>query len=290
MRALVFGPNGQVGRELLDLAQDRGIEVLPVDRQTVHLTQAAEVARCIHEADVDIIVNAAAYTAVDDAEDNSEEAFAVNGNAPGTMARAAAMRKIPLLHISTDYVFDGAPGDPKKEDDPTAPLGVYGASKLDGENEVASAGGDHVILRTAWVFSPHGKNFVKTMLHYGAQRDELTVVNDQFGGPTSAHDIAGALWDIAEAWDKGDGVSGIFHFAGQPAVSWADFASAIFERTGWEKNPSVKGIPSSEWPTKTKRPENSVLDCSKIREVYGIKQPDWRPALEDVIQKLNGAA
>lgn len=286
MRALIFGTTGQVARELALTAPD-GVEMTALGRGEVDLGDAMACARAVRDSGAQVVINAAAHTAVDRAENEPELAYAVNALAPGAMAVAAADIGVPLLHVSTDYVFDGAPGGAWTEADATGPLGVYGASKLEGEQAVAAAGGDHVILRTAWVFSAHGKNFVKTMLAYGATRDEMRVVADQFGGPTAARDIAGALWTVARAWTEGRGQSGVFHFAGAPSVSWADFAQAIFAASGWPKVPQVVPITTADYPTPARRPANSVLDCGKIATVYGIAQPDWRPALVEVVRELS---
>ena len=232
MRALVFGETGQVARELARTATARGISATFLGRDRADLSDPAACAAVVRAAEADVILNAAAYTAVDKAEDEPELAHAINAAAPGAMAAAAAAKGVPFLHVSTDYVFDGAPGRPWREDDPTGPLGVYGASKLAGERAVAAAAPDHAILRTAWVFSAHGKNFVKTMLGVGRGKPEMRVVGDQRGGPTAASDIAAALWTMAGAWTAGEGRPGIFHFAGAPAVSWAEFAEAIFARSG----------------------------------------------------------
>jgi dTDP-4-dehydrorhamnose reductase len=286
MRALVFGESGQVARELALAAPQRGIEAVTLGRAVAELTDPEACVRAIRDAGVEVVVNAAAYTAVDRAEDEPELAHAVNATAPGAMAVAAAAKGVPFLHVSTDYVFDGTPGRPWREDDPTSPLGVYGASKLAGEAAVAGATPDHVILRTAWVFSAHGANFVKTMLKVGRGRPEMRVVGDQRGGPTGARDIAGALWTIAEAWIAGRGQAGIFHYAGAPAVSWAEFAEAIFARSGWAELPKVTAIATADWPTKAVRPANSVLDCGKIRAAFALAQPDWRASLDAVIGEL----
>jgi dTDP-4-dehydrorhamnose reductase len=286
MRALVFGETGQVARELAHTASARGIAATFVGREGADLSDPAACAAAVRAADADVVVNAAAYTAVDKAEDEPDLARAVNAAAPGAMAAAAAARGLPFLHISTDYVFDGTPGRAWREDDPTGPLGAYGASKLAGERAAAAATPDHAILRTAWVFSAHGKNFVRTMLGVGRGKPEMRVVGDQQGGPTAARDIAGALWTIADAWRSGRGRPGVFHYAGAPAVSWAEFAEAIFARSGWEARPKVTAIATADWPTKAVRPANSVLDCSRIAAAYGIAQPDWRPALDTVIAEL----
>ena len=286
MRALVFGESGQVARELHRAARARGIEAKFLGRAMADLSDPEACGRAVAAAEADIVLNAAAYTAVDQAEDEPELAHRVNAAAPAAMAEAAMSKGVPFLHISTDYVFDGAPGRPWREDDPTAPLGVYGASKLAGERAVAAATPDHAILRTAWVFSAHGKNFVKTMLTVGRGRPEIRVVGDQRGGPTAASDIAGALWTMAEAWTAGRGRAGIFNYAGNPPVSWAEFAEAIFARSGWREQPKVTAITTADWPTKAVRPANSVLDCGAIASAYGIAQPDWRDGLDAVIAEM----
>lgn len=286
MRALIFGTTGQVARELA-LTAPAGTVLTALSRAEADLADPAACAAAIHDSDASVVINAAAHTAVDRAEDEADLAYAINAAAPGAMAAAAAARGMPFLHVSTDYVFDGAPGRAWTEADPTGPLGVYGASKLAGEQAVAAAGGAPVILRTAWVFSAHGRNFVKTMLAYGAGKPQMRVVGDQRGGPTAARDIARALWTIAGAWQTGQGRPGIYHFAGGPAVSWAEFAAAIFATSGWRDVPEVVPIATADWPTKARRPANSVLDCRKIARDYGIVQPDWRDGLTEVIDELS---
>lgn len=285
MRVLAFGATGQVARELARSAAARGIALTALGRDAADLADAQACAAAILASDADAVINAAAHTAVDRAEGEPDLARAINAEAPGAMARAAAARGVPFLHVSTDYVFDGRPGRPWREDDVPAPLSTYGATKLAGERAVAEAGGRAAILRTAWVFSAHGSNFVKTMLRLGAERSHLRIVDDQRGGPTPAADIAGALLTMAEALAAGRGAPGIFHFAGAPTVSWADFAEAIFAARGGPA-PSVERIPSSAYPVPAERPKNSVLDCARIAEVYGIGQPDWRPRLLEVIGEL----
>ena len=288
MKALVFGTTGQVGIELARRAPD-AVQVEALGRDRTDLTDPKTCAAAIAATDADVVINAAAYTAVDQAESDRDTARIVNADAPGAMARAAAERGLPFLHVSTDYVFDGSGSRPWTEDDPVAPLGVYGETKFAGERAVTKAGGAHVILRTAWVFSAHGKNFVKTMLRVGAEREVLSIVDDQRGGPTAAADIADALWTIAAAFHSGKGQPGIFHFAGTPSVSWAGFAEAIFDRASLPKKPAIKRIPTSDYPTPAKRPANSTLDCSRIRAAYGIEQPDWRQSLSEVIRDLEAA-
>ena len=293
MRALVFGETGQVARELARGAERLGIEARFLGRREADLADPEACARAVRAANADVILNAAAYTQVDTAEDEPAAAETVNAAAPGAMAAAAAARGIPFLHVSTDYVFDGAAGRPWREDDPVRPLNVYGATKLMGERLVAAGNPDHAILRTSWVFSAHGRNFARTMLTVGRGKPEMRVVGDQRGGPTAAADIAACLWTMAEAWTAGRGSAGVFHYAGAPTVSWAEFAEAIFAASGWADSsggrPKVTAIASSEWPTKAARPLNSALDCSAIGDAYGIAQPDWRPALSAVIRELGEA-
>jgi len=285
MRILVFGATGQVARELIGRGAAWGIGIAALGRAAADLADPEACAAAVAAAEADAVINAAAYTAVDRAETEPALAEVVNAAAPGAMARACAARALPFLHVSTDYVFDGAPGRPWREDDPTGPLGVYGVTKRAGEAAVAAAGGPHAILRTAWVFSAHGSNFVRTMLRLGAERDSLRVVDDQIGGPTPARAIAEALLDIAAAFQAGRGASGVFHFAGAPAVSWAGFARAIFAQRGG-RAPEVISIPSSDYPTPARRPLNSVLDCGRIAAAYGIAQPDWRTGLDAVLEEL----
>ena len=285
MKLLVFGQTGQVAQELARRAGD-GLSVTCLSRQATDLTDAAALTSAIERADTDAVINAAAYTAVDKAEEEAALAHAINGTAPGAMAAACAARGLPFVHISTDYVFDGTGDRPWREDDPTGPQGVYGASKLAGEQAVTAAGGAWACLRTAWVFSAHGNNFVKTMLRVGATRDRLTVVEDQHGGPTWAGDIAGACIAVARGLANGK-TPGIYHYAGAPPTTWAGFAREIFARADMATPPEVAGIPTSAWPTPAKRPANSVLDCTRVQGEFGVAQPDWRAALDTVLKELS---
>lgn len=278
MRCLVFGATGQVAREL-----DRRDGVTTLDRDAADLTDPAACADRIGTGDWDAVINAAAYTAVDRAEEEEALATRINGDAPAAMAAAAAARDIPFLHISTDYVFDGGGSAPRAPADPVGPLGAYGRSKLAGERGVMAAGGRAAILRTSWVFSAHGANFVKTMLRLGATRDQLSVVADQVGGPTPAGDIASALLVMAGAMRDGQ-AGGVYHFAGAPAVSWAAFARAIFDVAGLAVR--VEDIPSRAYPTPAARPLNSRLDCSGSETDFGIVMPDWRAGLTAVVAAL----
>lgn len=282
MKFLVFGRTGQVATELA-----RFPGVVALGRTAADLTTPEACAARIAGSDADAIINAAAYTAVDKAESEPDLAGAVNGTAPGAMAQAAARRGLPFVHISTEYVFDGAGTGPWHPADATAPLGSYGRSKLAGEHAVRAAGGTFAILRTSWVFSAHGSNFVRSMLRLGRERDRLAIVADQIGGPTPASAIAQALLSMARAFHEGRGVSGTYHFAGAPETSWAGFARAIFAQAGLAVQ--VDDIPSADYPTPSPRPLNSRLDCSSLQVHYGLTRPDWRAGLTEVLKELDSA-
>lgn len=282
-KVLVFGRTGQVATELVRRAQ-ADMVLTCLGRDQADLSGPAACAAIIAASDADVVINAAAYTAVDRAEEEEALASMINATAPGVMAQACADRTIPFLHISTDYVFDGSGTDSWQPEDTTAPLGAYGRSKRSGEIAVRDAAGPHVILRTSWVFSAHGANFVKTMLRLGATRDEIAVVSDQTGGPTAAADIADTLLAIARAFHAGRGVTGIYHFSGAPDVTWADFAREIFAQSGLGCR--VTDIPTSAYPTPARRPANSRLDCRELIRDYRINQLDWRNSLRDVLQEL----
>ncbi|MEM8698039.1 MAG: dTDP-4-dehydrorhamnose reductase [Pseudomonadota bacterium] len=282
MKILMFGKTGQVATEIQRRAQD----VTALGRDQADLIEPEACRAAVLAAEADLVLNAAAYTAVDQAEEDEATAFKVNAAAPTAMAEAAALRGLPFLHISTDYVFDGSGDTPWVEDAPTAPLGAYGRTKLAGEQGIVAAGGAHVILRTAWVHAAHGGNFLRTMLRL-ADRERLTIVDDQRGGPTAAGDIAEALLTIARAFHEGRGTNGIYHFCGAPAVSWHGFASEIFAMSQGP-SPDCVPVPSSEYPTKAARPGNSVLECSKIALDYGIAQPDWRVSLREILTEIEG--
>ena len=278
---MIFGRTGQVATELARLAPTARL----LGRDEADLTRPEACAALIRDAAPAAVINAAAYTAVDRAESDAETARLVNGEAPGAMAAVCAELGIPFLHVSTDYVFDGTGETPRAEDAPTAPLSVYGQTKLDGERGVAAAGGQWAVLRTSWVFSAHGNNFVRTMRRLGAERDHLTIVADQIGGPTPAANIAAALLAMAQAMRADRSLGGIYHFAGAPDVSWAGFAREIFARSGLA--PEVQDIPTSAYKTPARRPLNSRLDCTAIARDFGIARPDWRKGLDRVITELN---
>ncbi len=289
MRILLFGPNGQVGSELRSLPWDGGLDLIPVGRDEADLSADDAAAAVIHREKPDLVVNAAAYTAVDKAEGEPDLAKAVNAAAPGSMARACADLGIPVIHISTDFVFDGSKPTPYVEEDPTGPVSVYGQSKLDGEEAVRAAHADHLILRTAWVFSPFGNNFLKTMLRLGAERDELGIVDDQRGCPTSAAGIARAIRSIIDRLKAGEPLQpGTYHYCGDEAVTWFGFASAIFQAAAGRLpgGVKVKPIGTADYPTPARRPANSVMSCAKIRAVYGIEPDDWRREVSEIVDRL----
>lgn len=280
MSLLIFGKTGQVATELARLAP----EAICLGRDQADLSDPAACAAAINAHAPEAVINAAAYTAVDRAEEEETLATVVNGETPGALARACADLGIPLVHISTDYVFDGSGRDPRAITDPVAPQNAYGRSKLAGEQAVQKAGGTYGILRTSWVFSAHGANFVKTMLRLSDTRDALSIVNDQIGGPTPAADIARACLTMAGQLQGDPAKTGIYHLSGAPDVSWKDFAEAIFELAG--RSVTVSGIPTADYPTPATRPLNSRLDCAATETVFGIARPDWRAGLKAVLTDL----
>ena len=294
MRIVVTGSQGQVVRALLERAGP-ALDVIALGRPELDLASTADFTPLIAPCKPDVIVNAAAYTAVDKAESEPELAFAVNGAGAGAVARAAQALGVPVIQISTDYVFDGTGDRPMLETDPTGPIGVYGASKLAGEQQVLAATDDHAILRTAWVYAPFGANFVRTMLRVAKSREELGVVADQWGAPTSALDIAAAVEAVARNLLKAPedpALRGVFHMtaAGGP-VNWADFATEIFARSAAHGGPSarVRPIATAEYPTPAKRPAWSLLDGGKLERTHGVVLPDWRDGLRRTIDRLDGA-
>ncbi|KFI25139.1 dTDP-4-dehydrorhamnose reductase [Paenirhodobacter enshiensis] len=280
MTLLVFGKTGQVALELARRVPD----AVFLGRAEADLSDPAACAARIAEIRPQAVINAAAWTAVDRAETEEAAALVVNGEAPAAMARACAAALIPFVQISTDYVFDGTGTEPFAPDHPTAPLNAYGRTKLAGEDGVRAAGGVHAILRTSWVFSAHGNNFLKTMLRLGATREVLNVVGDQIGGPTPAGAIADACLQIAHRLRRAPETSGTYHFSGAPDVSWADFARAIMAGAGLACR--IEDIPTSAWPTPAARPANSRLDCTSL-SVFGLDRPDWRAAVAQIIDELD---
>lgn len=288
MKLLVLGAGGQVGHELCRRAWPAGHRLAAFGHDRLDITQREAVFAAVARECPDIVVNAAAYTAVDRAESEPEAAWAGNCTGPANLAAACCGAAIPLIHISTDYVFDGSKAGPYREDDPVKPLGVYGKSKEAGERAVREALPRHVILRTAWVYSAHGHNFVKTMLRLGQERPVLRVVADQIGSPTSAADIAAAIGGVVERIAAGETNWGTYHFVGAGAVSWHAFAETIFALAALWRGPPprVEAIATADYPTPARRPANSVLDCGWISEVFGIVPRPWREALAEVIGEL----
>ncbi|MGZ7846673.1 dTDP-4-dehydrorhamnose reductase [Haemophilus sp. SZY H57] len=283
---LITGAHGQVGYCLTQQLQGKHL-VLAVDRDELDITDERAVQKTIENFRPDVIINAAAHTAVDRAENEVELSESINVKGPKYLAEAAKSVGAAILHISTDYVFDGQGEGKYKETDITAPQGVYGRTKLEGEQAVAQANDKFIVLRTAWVFGEHGNNFVKTMLRLAKTRDTLGVVADQIGGPTYAGDIAAALIDISERIIDDQNVEyGIYHFTGEPYVSWCDFAKAIFteavSQNVLEKAPHVNAITTADYPTPAKRPANSCLDLTKIQRVFDIQSSNWQKALKNI--------
>lgn len=283
---LITGANGQVGYCLTQQLQGKH-EILAVDRDELDITDQSAVKRTVENFRPDVIINAAAHTAVDRAETEVELSEAINVKGPQYLAEVAKDVGAAILHISTDYVFDGQQKGKYKETDTTDPQGIYGKTKLAGEQAVAKANDQFIVLRTAWVFGEHGNNFVKTMLRLAKTRDTLGVVADQIGGPTYAGDIAAVLIQIAEKIVAGEEVQyGIYHFTGEPYVSWYDFAKAIFDeavlQNVLEKAPLLNAISTVDYPTPAKRPANSCLDLTKIHQIFGIKPSDWKKALKNI--------
>ena len=287
-KVLVTGAKGQVGAELVKFVP-AGFIVIGLGSDQLDITDKEQVSAAVYLHQPDLIINAAAYTAVDKAESDSEKAFAINEQGVAWLAQAAKYAGIPLFHISTDYVFDGQATIPYKETDPVSPQSVYGASKLAGEQALSIAHSKHIILRTSWVFGAEGNNFVKTMLRLAKERDELAVVADQYGCPTSAVSIAQVLWQLAGVYQEQGALPwGIYNFSNTPACTWHEFAVGIFkqgeERGLLENIPTVKAITTADYPTQASRPAWSALDCRKIESLLGVKVPEWKSELESFIK------
>lgn len=286
---LVFGATGQVGHAIGDMVPPEGWRVVTASRDQADITQSDEVAGLVELVQPDVVVNAAAFTAVDDAEVHSAAAERVNHHGAGIVAAAALEVGAPVIHLSTDYVFDGQGNRPLVESDLAGPLSVYGTTKEAGERLVRRIHSGHVILRTSWLFGSHGKNFVKTMLRLGTERPSLRIVADQHGCPTAASDLAQVLWHITrQAVTPDKDVFGTFHFCGARAVTWFDFARGIFAEVARRGRavPELVPITTQAYPTPARRPAYSVLDCGKIRSVYGIVAPDWQSSLSTCIDDL----
>ena len=288
MRLLITGAHGQLGRELVRRGGCH--ELLAVDHGHLDICDVHAVSAVCDAFRPDVIINAAAYTAVDRAESDKELAFAVNASGSKNLAVAAESAGIPLIHVSTDYVFDGSKQGAYDEHDPVAPLGVYGESKLAGEQAVQQHCSRYVILRTSWVFSAHGNNFVKTMLRLGSDRETLGIVSDQHGCPTSASELARAIYAVLEAGGLHDGNRGVYHFCQPEPTTWYDFAKAIFSEADKQdldlKISSVNAITTADYPTPAKRPANSVMNCTKFEKAFGFTIRPWFDSLAEVVKEM----
>lgn len=285
LNILVSGKTGQVAVELQKHLAGLG-NLIVLGRDVLDLSQPEQIRAQVRAHKPDLIIIAAAHTAVDQAESEPELAFAINASAPGVFAEEAAALGIPLIHYSTDYVFDGSKPAPYTEDDATNPLGVYGKSKLAGELAIAASGAQHLILRTSWVYSTHGKNFLLTMQRLLQERPELRVVADQIGAPTWAGTIARSTRALIERWQAGDaGAWGTYHLTAQGETSWFGFTQAIAAHLSAQGKTcaTLEPIPASAYPTPAARPQNSRLDCSKLAREWGVTQPDWRDALRECV-------
>ncbi len=289
MRIAVTGQQGQVVQAIRAQAADDAV-VVALGRPGLDLARPETIAASLAAAQPDLIVSAAAYTAVDKAESERDLAFAVNATGAAAVAAAALRLNVPVIHISTDYVFDGAKGAPYTEADAVGPLNVYGASKLAGEQAVMAANPEAVVLRASWIYSPFGHNFVRTMLRLAAEREEVGVVADQFGSPTSALDLADGIWALASRLLGGSAASprGVFHMAGSGSASWADLAEATFSASAALGGPSarVRRIDAAQFPTAAVRPTDSRLDCGRLEAAFGIRLPDWRASIAAVVRRL----
>lgn len=291
MKVLVTGREGQLARSLLERsAALSGLEVAALGRPELDLEIPGSAAAAVRAAAPDVVINAAAYTAVDLAEDEPERAMRINGDAAGEIAAAAREVGAHIVQISTDYVFDGKNDRPYGEDAATAPLGVYGRSKLAGEEQVRRSNPNHLILRTAWVYSPFGQNFVKTMMRVARTRDVVTVVEDQQGNPSSALDLADALLAMLEHWRRGrrTGLGSLYHLAGTGSTSWFGLAESIFEECRGLGLPAaeVRPIRTKDWPTKAVRPAYSRLDSARFMADFGFRMPEWRLSVADVVGRI----
>jgi dTDP-4-dehydrorhamnose reductase len=285
---LIIGASGQLGWELVGRVSKTGLPYQALERAELDITNRDSVLCKVQRLSPSVVVNAAAYTNVDKAESESQAAFSVNRDGAAHLAEACAAIDIPIIHISTDYVFDGSKRQPYVEDDPVAPLGVYGSSKLAGEEAIRQSSAKHIILRTAWLYGIHGHNFAKTMLRLGRERDELRVVDDQLGTPTFVGDLAESIVALLGRLQSGvwpDRGFGTFHCTAQGATTWCGFARKIFELVSVDfgKRPKIEAIKTSEYKTPAERPLYSVLDCSRLARVHGIVMRPWTAGLADML-------
>ena len=291
MKILITGAQGQVGKELVSIANQRGFDVIAAGQTELDITQLKNIESYVEVHQPDLVINAAAYTAVNKAEEEQDITYAINRDGTANLAAVSKEKNIPLLHISTDYVFDGTKSEAYRENDAISPLGVYGISKWQGEETIRQTLPEHIILRVAWVFGAQGNNFVKTMLRLAKDRDELSVVADQFGRPSPAKDIAKTLIILAEQYQKEKTLEwGTYHYCGDEKVSWCGFAKEILKQAKEqgliEKDIKVNAITTAEYQDPTKRPANSMLDCEKIKNTFGIEMPSWKESLNQVLTEL----
>ncbi len=290
MKIVVVGANGQLGWELCRRAKPAGFDVIALDLPEFDIADSNCVQKKLNRADISLVINASAYTAVDQAESEEGLALAVNRDGPAYLASACAAAGIPLVHVSTDYVFDGCKDRPYSEDDTACPLGVYGKSKVEGEIKVRELLSEHIILRTAWLYGVHGNNFVKTMIRLGKEQSRLRVVADQYGGPTFAGDLADAVLTIAGRIRESNQIPwGTYHFCGQGTTSWHGFTEeivAIAKQYVPLKVEKVEAITTSDYPTPAQRPANSAFDCSLINKHFGIAPRPWQESLQEMIRYI----
>jgi dTDP-4-dehydrorhamnose reductase len=290
---LIIGAQGQLGRELVRQGQTKDCSIVGIDVDELDITNQAAVRVYFKKQDFSVVVNAAAYTAVDQAEKDAATAFAVNSDGPHNLGSVCQEKSIPLVHISTDYVFDGSKARAYNEDDALSPVGIYAQSKAEGEKRVAAATRRHIIIRTAWLYGAHGNNFVKTMLRLGRERTEIKVVDDQRGCPTSAAELAAAILTVCRKIHENENFDawGLYHFCDKGETTWFGFAETIFKYASrYEKLALQKLIPitTQEYPTPAQRPANSVLSCEKIQDVFGVERKPWEENLEDMLKRLYG--
>lgn len=291
MKILVTGAKGQVGTEFCKL-DHADAQIIAADRAEFDMSTEARIRSYLRELRPDVIINAGAYTAVDRAEEQQEICFAINAMAPRVLAEEAATLGSMLIHYSTDYVFDGKKEGAYSEDDPVCPLGVYGRSKLEGERGIASSGARALVLRTSWVYSSHGRNFLLTMLRLAKEKPELRIVDDQVGAPTSAKAIAAATAGLVRNWASVRAESfpsGVYHMTAAGSSSWCGFALAIFARAGLQRNPAIIPITSDEYPTPAARPKNSVLSNKRFQQAFGFRLPAWQEQLDEVMAEIPAA-
>ena len=290
MKTLIFGAAGQLGHEIMRQGQNLSLEIHGVDLPQTDITEMAQVNNVFAEYRPELVINAAAYTNVDGAESEPELATAINKDGPANIARACAENKIPFIHLSTDYVFDGEKGSPYRETDPVSPIGVYGRSKAEGESALRSVLTEHIILRTAWLYGSHGHNFVKTIMNLSREKEAIRVVSDQYGSPTSAADLAEAILRISDNLQQHAAVDwGTYHYCGQGIVSWPQFAQTIVDlcrHKGKVKTRRVDPIKTADYPTRVKRPPYSALDCGLIKKRFGITPKPWQNSLAITIHEL----